>query len=195
MPRAGTVVLAVGLVAALMGPAAAAPPAYCTGQHVTDEAGVLHYPNGQRVMDGFGKEHYPNGARLTNDYGDEIRWSNGARVRNAAGEVLFPGGSPVKSAFGEVRYPSGARTRDGAGRCYFETGAEMTPCQRLVPIRERLPGGETVFYQLDLVTGVLDLRAVRYEFPAPAAVITVGADLAAGRLDRASIGAVCPSGR
>ena len=71
----------------------------------------------------------------------------------------------------------------------------MTPCQRVVPIRERLPGGETAFYQLDLVAGTLDLRAVRYEFPAPGAVVTVTADLAAGRLDRGSIGAICLSGR
>jgi hypothetical protein len=176
-------------------PGAAAPPAYCTGQRITDESGALLYPNGQRVVDGFGKEHYPNGARLTNDYGDEIRWSNGARVRNGSGDVLYPSGTAVKSAFGEVRYPGGARTRDSGGRCYFETGAEMTPCQRVVSIRERLPGGETAFYQLDLVTGALDLRQVRYEFPAPGAVITVGADLTTGRLDRASIGAVCVSGR
>jgi hypothetical protein len=71
----------------------------------------------------------------------------------------------------------------------------MTPCQRVVAIRERLAGGETAFYQLDLATGALDLRQVRYEFPAPGAVITVGADLATGRLDRASIGATCVSGR
>jgi hypothetical protein len=195
MPRGRALLLTIGLAAALAAPAVAAPPAYCTGRRITDDAGVLLYPNGQRVVDGFGKEHYPNGARLTNDYGDEIRWSNGARVRNGAGEMLFPGGTPVRSAFGEVRYPSGARTRDSGGRCYFETGAEMAPCQRVVPIRERLPGGETVFYQLDLVAGALDLRAVRYEFPAPGAVITVTADLAAGRLDRGSIGAACVSGR
>jgi hypothetical protein len=108
---------------------------------------------------------------------------------------LYPGGLPVKSALGEVRYPNGARTRDSGGRCYFETGAEMTPCQRSVPIREGLAGGETAFYRLDLVTGALDLRQVRYEFPAPGAVITVDVDLTTGRLDRASIGAICVSGR
>jgi hypothetical protein len=71
----------------------------------------------------------------------------------------------------------------------------MTPCRRVVPIRERPPGGETADYQLDLVAGTLDLRAVRHELPVPGAVITVTADLAAGRLDRASIGATCLSGR
>jgi hypothetical protein len=29
----------------------------------------------------------------------------------------------------------------------------MTPCQRTVAIRDRLSGGETAFYQLDLVAG------------------------------------------
>jgi hypothetical protein len=43
--------------------------------------------------------------------------------------------------------------------------------------------------------GAIDLRRVRYEFPSGAAVITLAADLAAGRLDRASIAAVCPSTR
>jgi hypothetical protein len=158
-----------------------------------DDFGVLYYPNGQRVVDGFGKEHYPNGARVTNDYGDEIRYSNGARVRTASGDVLFPNGAPVKSASGQVRYPNGQQARTATGTCYFETGVEMKPCQRVVPIRDRLPGGETAFYQLDVAEGAIDLRNVRYEFPSGAAVTTLIADLAAGRLDRASIAAVCPS--
>jgi hypothetical protein len=174
---------------------ASARLAYCTGQHVTDESGAPFYPNGQRVVDGFGREYYPNGTRVLNDYGDEIRWSNGARVRNSSRDVLYSTGLPVKSATGEVRYPNGAGTRDSGGRCYFETGVEMIPCRRAVMIRERLPGGETAFYQLDLVSGALELRQVRYEFPAPGAVITVDADLTTGRLDRASIGATCVSGR
>jgi hypothetical protein len=70
----------------------------------------------------------------------------------------------------------------------------MTPCRRVVTIRDRLPGGETAFYQLDIVAGSLDLRAVRYEFPAAGAVLTLAADLASGRLDRASIAATCASG-
>lgn len=143
-------------------PLAAAPPVYCTGQRVTDDAGGPYYANGQRVVDGFGKEYYPNG-------------------------------SPVKTATGTVRYPNGQQVRTATGTCYHETGVEMSPCQRVVPIRERLAGGETVFYQLDTVAGAIDLRAVRYEFPVGAAVVLVTADLASGRLDRASIGAVCPS--
>jgi hypothetical protein len=43
--------------------------------------------------------------------------------------------------------------------------------------------------------GAIDLRNVRYEFPSGAAVTTLIADLAAGRLDRASIAAVCSSSR
>jgi hypothetical protein len=174
---------------------AAAPATYCTGQRLADDSGVLHYANGQRVVDGFGKEHYPNGVRVTNDYGDEIRYSNGARVHSASGDLLYPNGHPVRSATGQVRYPGGQQTRTSGGACYFETGVEMHPCQRVVPIQERLPGGETVFYQLDIVTGAIDLRNVRYEFPAGAAVITLTADLATGRLDRGSIGAVCPTSR
>jgi hypothetical protein len=174
---------------------AAAPAAYCTGQRITDDFGVVHYPNGQRVVDGFGKEYYPNGTRVANDYGDEIRYSNGARVRNASGDILFPNGAPVKSASGQVRYPNGQQTRTSTGTCYFETGMEMNPCQRVVPIRDRLAGGETAFYQLDIAGGAIDLRNVRYEFPSGAAVTTLVADLAAGRLDRTSIAAVCPSTR
>jgi hypothetical protein len=173
---------------------AAAPATYCTGQRTTDEAGAPYYPNGQRVVDGFGKEYYPNGARLTNDYGDEIRYSNGGRVRSASGDVLFPNGTAVKSASGQVRYPNGQQARSSTGTCYFETGVEMQPCQRVVSMRERLAGGETVFYEVDLVGGTIDHRAVRYEFPAEVAVITLTADLASGRLDRGSISAVCPSG-
>jgi hypothetical protein len=71
----------------------------------------------------------------------------------------------------------------------------MNPCQRVVSIRDRLTGGETAFYQLDITGGVIDLRNVRYEFPSGVSVITLAADLAAGRLDRASIAAVCSSTR
>jgi hypothetical protein len=56
------------------------------------------------------------------------------------------------------------------------------------------PGGETAFYQLDIVAGAIDLRQVRYEFPAGCAIITLAADLTTGRRDRASIGAGCGSG-
>jgi hypothetical protein len=101
----------------------------------------------------------------------------------------------VKSASGQVRYPNGQQARTATGTCYFETGVEMKPCQRVVPIRDRLPGGETAFYQLDVAEGAIDLRNVRYEFPSGAAVTTLIADLAAGRLDRASIAAVCSSSR
>ncbi|HXD99576.1 MAG TPA: hypothetical protein VN646_23685 [Candidatus Acidoferrum sp.] len=66
---------------------AAAPASYCTGQRVTDDAGVPYYPNGQRVVDGFGKEYYPNGTRLVNDYGDEIR----RPARRAAPATSRPG--------------------------------------------------------------------------------------------------------
>ncbi len=173
----------------------AAPPAYCTGQRITDDFGVLHYPNGQRVVDGFGKELDPNGTRVTNDYGDEIRYSNGGRVRSALGDLLFPNGTPVRSASGQVRYPNGQQVRTATGTCYFETGVEMNPCQRVVPMRDRLAGGETVFYELDVAGGATDLRRVRHEFPSGAAVITLAADLAAGRLDRVSIAAACPSTR
>jgi hypothetical protein len=185
----------LGLILISAAPATAAPAAYCTGQQITDGSGVPYYPDGQRVVDGFGKEYYPNGTRVVNDYGDEIRYSNGQRVRGATGELLFPNGTTVKSATGSVRYPNGQQGRTSTGTCYFETGIEMNPCQRVVAMRERLPGGETVFYELDVAAGAIDLRRVRYEFPSGAAVITVGADLAAGRLDRGSIGAVCPSTR
>jgi hypothetical protein len=182
------------LASTILGVALSAASAYCTGQAVSDSSGPL-YPNGQRVVDGFGKEYYPNGTRLVNDYGDEIRYSNGARVRSATGELLFPNGTSVKSATGSARYPNGQATRTSTGTCYFETGVEMTPCQRVVAVRDRLPGGETAFYELDVVASTIELRTVRYEFPVGAAVVTVAADLAAGRLDRSSIGAVCPSGR
>jgi hypothetical protein len=185
----------LGLTVIAVGPAAAAPPAYCTGQPTTDGSGAPLYPNGQRVVDGFGKEYYPNGARVVNDYGDEIRYSNGARVRSATGEPLYPNGTTVKSGSGQVRYPNGQQVRTATGTCYFETGIEMNPCQRVVAMRERLAGGETVFYELDTAAGAIDLRRVRYEFPSGVAVITVGADLAAGRLDRGTIGALCPSTR
>jgi hypothetical protein len=66
---------------------AAAPASYCTGQRVTDDAGVPYYPNGQRVVDGFGKEYYPNGTRLVNDYGDEIS----RPARRAAPATSRPG--------------------------------------------------------------------------------------------------------
>jgi hypothetical protein len=184
-------VFAVGVGLMLL---AAAPASYCTGQRVADESGVPYYPNGQRVVDGFGKEYYPNGTRIVNDYGDEIRYSNGARVRSASGELLFPNGAPAKSASGQVRYPNGQQTRTSSGACYFETGVEMSPCQRVVTIRDRLAGGETAFYQLDIVGGTIDLRSVRYEFPAAGAVLTLAADLTTGRLDRGSIAAICASG-
>jgi hypothetical protein len=191
--RACWVLLGLVLIAAT--PTAAAPVAYCAGQQTTDGSGAPLYPNGQRVVDGFGKEYYPNGTRIVNDYGDEIRYSNGTRVRSATGDLLFPNGTTVKSASGQVRYPNGQQIRTATGTCYFETGIEMNPCQRVVAMRERLAGGETVFYELDTTAGAIDLRRVRYEFPSGAAIITIGADLAAGRLDRGSIGAVCPSTR
>ena len=205
MPTRGVSIVNVSLMLlSLSVAAAAAPPLYCTAQRVRDDFGVLYYPNGQRVVDAFGKEYYPNGNRIVNDFGDEIRYSNGSRTRNSFGNVFFPNGTVVKSAFGDVRYPNGARTRDPAGTCYFETGAEMRPCQLSVEIRERLPGGETAFYRLDLVAGTIDLRTIRYEFPSsslPASggrpfsyVISVSADLVAGRIDRGSIAAVCTSG-
>ena len=181
-------------------PAAAAEPAYCNGQRINDASGVLYYPNGQRFTDSQGKQFYPNGTRITNDYGDEIRYSNGARVRNASKELLFPTGTPVKSATGDVRYPSGARTRDAFGKCYYETGAEMNPCQQTVPIRQRLPGGETIFYRLDTSGGTIDLTEVLYEFPSeslrssgPRYVLSLAANLATGQIDRASIAVVCTS--
>jgi len=93
-----------------------------------------------------------------------------------------------------VRYPNGQQTRTSSGACYFETGIDMNPCRRVVTIRGGLPGGETAFYQLDIVAGTIDLGAVRYEFPAGGAVVTLAADLAAGRVDRGSIAATCPSG-
>ena len=161
---AGLAVIGLGLLLA------AAPASYCSGQRVADDAGAPYYANGQRVLDGFGKELYPNGTRLTNDYGDEIRYSNGSSVRSATGDA-----------------------RTSSGTCYFQTGVEMKPCQRLVPVREVLAGGETIFYDLDVIAGTIDLRRVRYEFPAPGTIVSLTADLTAGRLDRASIGAVCPS--
>ena len=116
-------------------------------------------------------------------------------MRSASGDLLFPSGTPVKSASGQVRYLNGQQVPTATGTCYFETGVEMNPCQRVVPMRDRLAGGETVFYELDVAGGAIDLRRVRYEFPSGAAVITLAADLAAGRLDRASIAALCPSTR
>ena len=51
---------------------AAAPASYCTGQRVTDDAGV---------------PYYPNGTRLVNDYGDEIS----RPARRAAPATSRPG--------------------------------------------------------------------------------------------------------
>ena len=123
------------------------------------------YCTGQPVTDGSGAPYYPNGQQVVDGFGKEY-YPNGARIVNDYG--------------GEIRYSNGGRVH---------------PCQRVVAMRERLAGGETVFYELDLTAGAIDLRRVRYEFPTGAAVITVGADLATGRLDRGSIGAVCPSTR
>jgi hypothetical protein len=186
----------LGAAAVVLLPAAAfaAPPAYCNGQTITTDSGVHYYPNGGRVVDGFGKPYYPNGTRVVNDYGDEIRYSNGARVRNMAGDLLFPNGTAVKSSFGDVRYPSGRATRDAGGRCYYETGVEMTPCQRLVSIREFLAGGETADYELDIVAGTIDLSNVRFEFPSGGVITVLSANLAAGEIDGQSIAATCTSG-
>lgn len=108
-------------------------------------------------------------------------------------DLLFPGGTPVKSASGQLRDPDGQDARTSSGTCYFQTGVEMKPCRRVVPVRETLAGGETIFCELDIVAGTIDLRRVRSELPAPGTIVSLIADLAAGRLDRASIGAVCPS--
>lgn len=93
-------------------------------------------------------------------------------------------GQPVSDSSGPL-YPNGQRVVDGFGKEYYPNGTRLVNDY----------GAETAFYQLDVVAGTIDLRTVRYEFPAGAAVVTVAADLAAGRLDRASIGAVCSSGR
>jgi len=174
--------------------ALAAPPAYCNGQTMVSDSGVPYYPNGQRIVDGFGKQYYPNGTRITNDYGDEIRYSNGARVRSKSGDLLFANGTAVKSSFGDVRYPNGRATRDSSGRCYYETGIEMTPCARLVSIREVLPGGETAGYELDIVVGTIDVSNVRFEFPSGGVITVLSANLAAGKIDGQSIAATCISG-
>jgi hypothetical protein len=187
---------ALGALAVLLAwaPAGAAPPAYCNGQTITTDSGVHYYPNGQRVVDGFGKQYYPNGARIVNDAGDEVRYPDGSRVRTMTGDVLFPSGTPVKSSTGEVRYPSGRATRDSGGRCYHETGVEMTPCQRSVGIRQRLAGGVTAAYALDIVEGTIDLTSVRFRFPSAGVTTVLEADLAAGRIDGGSITAACGAG-
>jgi hypothetical protein len=186
---AGGLLAALGVLLSAW-PAAAAPPAYCTGQRIADDAGAVVYPNGQRVVDGFGKQYYPNGNRVVSDL-DGIRYSNGVRVRNGFGDPLFPGGAVVKSPSGEIRYPNGGRIRDGNGTCYYITGTEMSPCRRVVSISERLAGGETVFYDLDTVSGTIDLGNVRFEFPAGPNVIALSADLASGEVHRSTIDAVC----
>jgi hypothetical protein len=96
----------------------------------------------------------------------------------------------VKSSSGEVRYPSGRATRDSGGRCYHETGAEMPPCPRAVSMRERLAGGETVAYELDILQGTIDLRDVRFRFPSAGVVTVLSANLVSGD----SIAASCASG-
>ena len=111
----------------------------------------------------------------------------------AAAPAAYCTGQRITDASGVPYYPNGQQVRTSTATCYFETGIEMNPCQRVVPMRERLSGGETVFYELDVAAGAIDLRRLRYEFPSGAAVITLTADLAAGRVDRASIAAVCPS--
>jgi hypothetical protein len=158
-------------------------------------------PTGNSGVDGFGREHYPNGARLTSDLG-EVHYPNGSRVRNSARELLVPNGTTTRSSWGEVRYPNGQRTRDAFGKCYHETGVEMTPCRRSVEIRDRLAGGGTAFSTLDLESGALDLERIRFEFPSAALpaprpvatrsyLVSLTADLARGRPDRASIAATC----
>ncbi len=174
--------------------APAAPPAYCNGQTITTDSGLHYYPNGQRVVDGFGKQYYPNGTRVTNDYGDEIRYSNGSRVRTMAGEVLFPNGATVKGSSGSGRYPTGRGARDAGGRCVYETGVDMMPCQPLVSLRERLAGGETVAYELDITTGTIDLSHVRFRFPSDRVVTGLSANLVSGEIDRQSIAVTCLSG-
>ena len=114
-------------------------------------------------------------------------------MRSATGDLLFPGRCRRESASGQGRYPNGQDARTSSGTCYFQTGVEMKPCQRLVPVREPLADGETIFYDLDVIAGTIDLRRVRYEFPALGTIVSLSADLTAGRPDRASIGAVCPS--
>ena len=186
-------VLAALVVLLSSSPALAAPPAYCNGQTITTDSGVHYYPNGQRVVDGFGKQCYPNGTRIMNDYGDEIRYSNGSRVRNMAGEVLFPNGAVVKGSSGDVRYSNGRVARYADGRCLYETGVEMTPCPPLVSLRERLAGGETVEYELDITTGTIDLRRVHFPFPSGRVVTGLSANLVSGEIDRQSIEATCRS--
>ena len=175
-------------------PALTAPAAYCNGQTILADSGTHYYPNGQRVLDGFGKQYHPNGMRLVTDAGDEIRYSNGARVRNMSGDLLFPNGAAVKASSGDVRYPSGRAARDAGGRCFYETGVEMTPCQRSVSVRQRLDGGETVGYEFDILEGTIDLRDVRFRFPAGGVVTVLSANLVAGKIDTDSIAASCASG-
>src|SRR6266545_5221086 len=118
-------------------------------------------------------------------------WTLLGLTLTAAAPAAYCTGQRTVDDFGVLYYPNGQQARTSTGTCYFETGVEMKPCQRVVSIRDRLPGGETAFYQLDVAEGAIDLRNVRYEFPSGAAVTTLIADLAAGRLDRASIAAVC----
>src|SRR5918996_3362657 len=94
---------------------------------------------------------------------------------SAAAPVAYCTGQPTTDGAGAPVYPDGQQIRTATGTCYFETGIEMNPCQRVVAMRERLAGGETVFYELDTAAGAIDLRRVRYELPSGAAVITVGA--------------------
>jgi hypothetical protein len=187
-------VLVAAAVMLLPVAASAAPPAYCNGQTITTDLGVHYYPNGQRVVDSFGKQYYPNGTRIMNDYGDEIRYSNGSRVRNMTGDVLFPNGATVKGSSGDVRYSNGQVARFADGRCLYATGVEMTPCRSLVSVRERLAGGETVEYELDITTGAIDLSHVRFRFPSGRVLTDLSANLVSGEIDRQSIEATCWSG-
>jgi hypothetical protein len=78
---------------------------------------------------------------------------------------------PISDGSGVLLYPNGQRVVDGFGKEYYPNGTRLVNDH----------GDE--------------IRNVRYEFPSGNAVITVGADLTAGRLDRAGIAAICTSGR
>ena len=70
----------------------------------------------------------------------------------------------------------------------------MTPCRSLVSVRERLAGGETVEYELDITRGTIDLSRVYFRFPSVRVETGLSANLVSGEIDRQSIEAMCWSG-
>ena len=105
-------------------------------------------------------------------------YCTGQPVADSSGP-LYPNGQRVVDGFGKEYYPNGTRlVNDYGDEIRYSNGAHV-----------RSATGELLF------PNGTSVKSATGSAPVGAAVVTVAADLAAGRLDRSSIGAVCPSGR